>query len=172
MSIAAQFGIHLGLILVGTEISLTFVDPYDPSITPDAAFYPNVLNTCTFLLTMVATINTFAVNYRGKPFMQDLRDNTMLKRSLQLCYAVLFICALEVFPPLNDLFQLSPFPDTSIVLGADGAMDDDWIGSLEDAPPLAQLVGQAGFQLSMAGLLLVDTIAVFAVERIILRVFD
>lgn len=55
ISIAGQVLIHIAGILVVTECALSYVDPYDPSIVPDGPFNPNVLNTCTFLLTCVST---------------------------------------------------------------------------------------------------------------------
>lgn len=60
LSIALQFAIHFGAILLACRASLAFVDPFDPSIVADGPFNPNVLNTCTFMLTVLSTINTFA----------------------------------------------------------------------------------------------------------------
>ena len=165
LSIAAQFAVHFSFIMIVTDIALAFVDPYDPSIIPDASFNPNVLNSCTFLLTMVATINTFVINYRGKPFMQDLKDNKMLLRSAQVCYAILFACSLEVFPPLNDLFQIAPFPDTNIDAGA----DDDWALSISQAGGLTNFVREVGFPVAMSIFMAADTVLAFAAERIILQ---
>eukprot|EP00540_Astrosyne_radiata_P022905 CAMPEP_0116823710 /NCGR_PEP_ID=MMETSP0418-20121206/990_1 /TAXON_ID=1158023 /ORGANISM="Astrosyne radiata, Strain 13vi08-1A" /LENGTH=157 /DNA_ID=CAMNT_0004451995 /DNA_START=170 /DNA_END=643 /DNA_ORIENTATION=+ len=156
--------------MIATDIALAFVDPYDPSIIPDAAFNPNVLNSCTFLLTMLATINTFVVNYRGRPYMQDLRHNKFLLRSVQLCYATLFICVLEVFPPLNDLLQLTPFPETQ--LSTEDGNDDDWIATLNQAGGLTDFVRELGFPLSMCLLMILDTVLAYGCEKTILRVFE
>merc|ERR1712087_760255 len=109
-SMAAQFGVHFVSILAITFMAEMFVDDYDPSRVPDGPFNPNTLNTSTFLVTVLATINTFLVNYRGKPFMQDLKDNKLMSCCLKGCYFVLFACALDIFPPLNHLLQLSPLP--------------------------------------------------------------
>lgn len=49
-SIALQCLVHLSAILIVSDASLAFVDPYDPSLVPDGPFNPNVLNSCTFLL--------------------------------------------------------------------------------------------------------------------------
>jgi len=155
LSIALQFAVHFSTILLATKAALLFVDPYDPSLVPDGPFNPNVLNSCTFLLTCLATINTFAVNYRGRPFMQDLRENKYLYRSLQVCYGVLIICALEAFPPLNDLIQLTPLPR----LDADESITH----------PLAVLVRAVDFPGFMCGLMVADTLLAFAVERFALR---
>ena len=173
VSIGSQFFIHYTLMVVATELALSFVDPYDPSMIPDGPFNPNTLNTCTFLISVLATVNTFAVNYRGEPFVEPLRQNKLLWRSLQLCYAILFACALEIFPPLNDLFQLTEFPD---VVG-DGVKE--WMidnshsnqGSIYLMSSLTRLVQTIGFNLFVTGLMLCDIILVFSSERMILGYF-
>lgn len=170
LSITLQFAVHYSAILLATEAALAFVDPYDPSMIPDGSFNANVLNTCTFLLTMVATVNTFLVNYKGRPFMQDFRENTMLLRGVQICHAVIWICALEVFPPLNDLFQLSPFPATN--MSTSEANDDDWVTGLERAGGLTQMVRVIGFPAFMCVLLAADTVLAYGVEKGISRLFE
>mmetsp|Transcript_11071 Transcript_11071/g.16261 ORF Transcript_11071/g.16261 Transcript_11071/m.16261 type:complete len:1316 (-) Transcript_11071:26-3973(-) len=167
LSIAGQFAIHFAFIMIATDVSLSFVDPFDPSMIPDASFNPNVLNSCTFLLTMTATVNTFVVNYRGKPFMQDLRDNTLLCRSCQVCYIVLFACSLEVFPPLNDLFQLTTFPETKVDL----ASDDDWIVAISQAGGLTNFVREVGFPGTMTILMAADTVMALVVNKIVTKFF-
>lgn len=167
LSIAGQFAIHFAFIIIATDVSLNFVDPFDPSMIPDASFNPNVLNSCTFLLTMTATVNTFVVNYQGKPFMQDLRDNTLLYRSCQVCYVVLFACSLEVFPPLNDLFQLAIFPETKVDL----ASDDDWIVAISQAGGLTDFVREVGFPGTMTILMAADTVLALLVNEIVMKLF-
>ena len=73
MSIAIQFIIHFTCVqLVGTMTSL-LIDRYEPSYNvPDGPFHRTILNTVTFLMTVLAYINTFVVNYRGRPFMKNL----------------------------------------------------------------------------------------------------
>lgn len=168
LSIAVQFIIHFGSIMVATKAALSFVDPYDPSIIPDGPFNPNVLNTCTFMLTVLATVNTFGVNYRGRPFMEDLRENTYLWRCLLGCYGALFMCAFEVFPPLNDLLQLSTFPPTNSTGGNDlvaPAMNDG------DAV-IAYLVGYFDFPIFMCLLMAINTGLSFSMEKIIIQTFE
>jgi cation-transporting ATPase 13A1 len=55
ISIIGQCFIHLATILLATDVALSFVDPFDPSLVPDGQFNPNTLNTCTFILTSLAT---------------------------------------------------------------------------------------------------------------------
>jgi hypothetical protein len=84
--------------------------------------------------------------------MQDLTENKMLYRCLQLCYVILAICALEIFPPLGDLLQMSDLP----------SMDEMSIELREKLPPLLQIVD---FNVFLFLLMVVDTVAAFSVER-------
>lgn len=61
LSISGQCLIHMATILLATEAAIAFVDPYDPSLVPDGPFNPNVLNTCTFLLTCLSTSKFYRV---------------------------------------------------------------------------------------------------------------
>jgi cation-transporting ATPase 13A1 len=168
-SIALQFGIHFWAIRLTSQVALSFVDPYDPSMIPDGPFNPNTLNTCTFLMNVLATINTFAVNYRGEPFVEPLKDNKMLLRSLQTCYAVLICCALELFPPLSDLLQLSEFPPTNTEALE---WESKYTGTDLFLPMANGIVSSFGFPAFMFGLMVVDTSLTFASEKMVLRVFE
>jgi len=126
-SIGSQFLIHFIAIMAATNVSLPYLDPDDPSITPDGPFNPNPLNTSCFLMTVLSTINTFMINYRGRPYMQDLRENKLLLRSIQICLGVLFTSALEIFEPMNQLLQLSPLPSFGFKITLCGIMAVDTI---------------------------------------------
>lgn len=171
LSIALQFFLHFGTILLVTEIALSFVDPYDPSMIPDGPFNPNTLNTCTFLMSVLATVNTFAVNYRGEPFVEPLTKNKMLLRTLQVCYGVLLVCALEAFPPLGDLLQLTEFPNTTITDESVSWRTKGYESTLI-LSTMSDLVETIGFQAFMCGLMILNTIAAFAIESCILRIFE
>ena len=170
ISITIQFAIHYLAIMAVTIISDAYVDPYDPSQVPDGPFNPNTLNTATFLVTVISTINTFLVNYRGRPYMESLSDNTLLFRSIQGCYFVLFVCALEVFPPLNQLMQLSPLPTAgppifdSGVVGEGSGYDDD---SHFVREVLLGAVNSVGFKAMLCVVMLLDTALVTSAETAI-----
>jgi manganese-transporting P-type ATPase len=170
LSIALQFAVHLSAILLSAQAALAFVDPYDPSMIPDGPFNPNTLNSCTFLVSSVATVNTFAINYRGEPFMEPIWQNKLLLRSLQVCYLVLFGCAFEVFPPLNDLLQLTEMPalDGSEVFYLALAGDESDVVQAG----LHSLIKVLGFPSFLCALMILDTGLAFAVERTVLCVFE
>jgi cation-transporting ATPase 13A1 len=99
----------------------------------------------------------------------------MLWRSLQICYGLLFACALEVFPPLNDLFQLAEFPDTVGESGVEWTNDEGYVPphfTLPFMSSLNQIVQSIGFPFFISGLMVCDTILTFLSERVILQIFE
>jgi cation-transporting ATPase 13A1 len=156
LSIGLQCAIHCLCIAVATDVALSFVDPFDPSLVPDGAFNANPLNSTSFLFTCLATINAFAVNYRGRPFMADLVENKLFYHSLQVCYATMFVLVTECFIPLNDLLQLGPLPTL-----ADGN------SNVQAAGIVFEMIHNLGFSGFLGSLMVLDTVLVFGVERML-----
>ena len=154
ISMATQFGVHFISIMAVTHMSEMFVDPYDPSIVPDGPFVPNTLNTSTFLVTMLTMINTFTINYTGRPWVENLTENKLLFRSIMFCYFTIFVCTMDVFPPLNQLMQLSSLPT-------------------EKAPVFnvesSNITEYFGFRTLLAALMILDTACSLACESLIRR---
>jgi cation-transporting ATPase 13A1 len=77
---------------------------------PEGDFKINVLNTVVFLIQSSMTISTFAANYQGRPFMQNLNENKMMYRLIVGSLVVIFMAALNWLEPLTDLLELAPLP--------------------------------------------------------------
>ena len=176
LSMSIQFVIHFAAIMAVTYMSDAYVDPFDPSIIPDGSFFPNTLNTSTFLVTMLSTINTFVVNYRGRPFMENLNENLLLFRSIQACYFVLCLCELDIFPPLNQLLQLSPLPSSGSpqfhrldgnFVGYDGARYDGKDAEVVIEGLLLHAVDLIGFRIMLCIIMCLDTVLVITAEKTI-----
>ena len=75
--------------------------------------------------------------------MQSLRENKFMYNTLAAGYVSIFLCVTEVFPPLNDCFELVPLP--------------------------ADVVQPYGlpFQLVIALLMVLDTGAVYVIDKLI-----
>lgn len=59
-------------------------------------------------------VSTFAINYKGHPFMQSLTENKALKNSLLLAGGFTLLLASEMMPDMNETFQLTPFPTAEV----------------------------------------------------------
>jgi hypothetical protein len=79
--------------------------------------YPNLLNTCVFLVETSQQVSVMAVNYKGRPFMLGTTENAALLWSLALCAIGLFVAVNEVVPELNTYLGLVPFPNEDIRRG-------------------------------------------------------
>lgn len=169
VSIAVQFAIHFVFIMAVTSMSRGYLDSkYDPSLVPDGAFNPNTLNTATFLITMEATVTTFVVNYRGRPFMEDLHENKLMMRGLQFCFGTLFICALEIFPPINDLLQLAPLPSSTDEMVYEGTTILTGI----HLQLLRKFIDAIGFKATLSLFMAADVIVAYFAEKMIIRLFQ
>lgn len=91
--------------------------------------------------------------------MKDLHENKLFYRSLQVCYIVLAICALEVFPPLNDLLQLTALPSVDTL--------DKGLSN-----PFIDLIRILDFPVFMSLLMALNTVLSFFFERTVLRAFE
>ena len=163
LSIALQFSVHLVAIWTTTQVALPFLDPDDPSHTPDGPFNPTALNTASFITYASITISTFMVNYRGRPYMESLSENKALLRSLQLCFFLLAVCATEVFPPLNEALGLSPMPSGVGIEGGNEAAVAPWVATLCQTFELKGTV---------CLICVLDALGVLAVEGVIRRVLQ
>ena len=102
--------------------------------------------------------------------MEPIWQNKLLLRSLQLCYVFLFGSALEVFPPLNDLLQLTEMP----VLDGSEATFLMLEGKQHNVVQtiLHVLIKTMGFPGFLCALMILDTSVGFAAERTVRWVFE
>ena len=102
--------------------------------------------------------------------MESLSDNKLLFRSIQGCYFILFVCAAELFPPLNQLLQLSPLPTSgppAFQRGSISGYDDE--SFVHDI--LLGGVTSVGFQTMLCLIMVLDTALVCLAERTIRSLF-
>ena len=77
----------------------------------DAEFVPNIINSTVYLICMGLQVSTFAVNYKGHPFMESLRENRLLMYSILASSGVVLCLALNLVPDIQSAFQIIDFPD-------------------------------------------------------------
>lgn len=76
-----------------------------------APFLPNLLNTVVFLVQTAMMISVFFTNYKGRPWMKGMLENHFLFLSVFLCVGGVVAASWEFFPQLNEIIQLTPFPN-------------------------------------------------------------
>lgn len=84
--------------------SLNSIDPVEEE------FKPNVVNSAVFIISMALQICTFSVNYRGRPFMENLVENKPLLYSTLGTVAVILCLSMGTLEKLNEHFEIIQFP--------------------------------------------------------------
>ena len=82
----------------------------------EVAFKATIFNTCVWLISALMQVNTFAVNSRGYPFMQDFWRNKKLLYCTIAAYVLIVITTAEILPFVNDFIELVPLPSESFRL--------------------------------------------------------
>jgi len=114
VSIGGQFAVHLRSLAASVEL----VHGHDPDALhaqreggeEEGDFSPTLLNSIVFLMTTLMTATTFAVNYKGHPFMTSLKDNRPLLVALIILAALVGMCAFEADAEFNEYFEIVKMP--------------------------------------------------------------
>ncbi|CAH1991864.1 unnamed protein product [Acanthoscelides obtectus] len=81
----------------------------------DKLFKPNIINSTVYIISMALQIATFAINYRGNPYMESLRQNKALLYSILGSAAIVLALALGIVPELSEQFEIIDFsPDSRV----------------------------------------------------------
>lgn len=106
-SILGQFAIHIvTLIYITHEIYI--LEPREAQVDLEKKFEPSLLNTGLFLLQLAQQVSTFAVNYIGLPFKEDIKDNKGMYYGLLGVAGLALTGSTEFMPELNSAMQFVP----------------------------------------------------------------
>ncbi|PRQ20192.1 putative calcium-transporting ATPase [Rosa chinensis] len=108
LSLLGQFAIHL-LFLISSVNEAEKHMP-DECIEPDSEFHPNLVNTVSYMVSMMLQVATFAVNYMGHPFNQSISENKPFLYALVSAVGFFTVITSDVFRNLNDSLKLVPLP--------------------------------------------------------------
>ena len=104
--VLGQFGVHLYVLI--SAVSLAEAHSRGPPPEVDAEFEPTLPNTIVWHISSAMLLVTFAVNYKGRPFMEPLSANKWLMATLVLSAAVLAALMTGAAPDLEDYLELVP----------------------------------------------------------------
>ncbi|XP_047359272.1 endoplasmic reticulum transmembrane helix translocase isoform X2 [Vespa velutina] len=77
----------------------------------DKPFEANLINSTVYIIAMALQISTFAINYRGQPFMESLAQNKSLLYSLLGSSAVVLSLACGILPDVASQLEIVDFPN-------------------------------------------------------------
>ncbi|GJQ67243.1 hypothetical protein Trydic_g8148 [Trypoxylus dichotomus] len=76
----------------------------------DELFEPNIINSTVYIISMALQIATFAINYRGHPYMESLLQNKALLYSIIGSSGTVLALTLGLVPELAQQFEIIDFP--------------------------------------------------------------
>lgn len=112
-SVFVQFALHLYCMIKTTALVVSIDSETVASMKAEGStgdFKPTLLNSVMFLMNTLQGGITFAVNYRGEPFMQKMRNNRPMFISLIILIGMVFYLAAETDPEVNEMLEIVPFP--------------------------------------------------------------
>ncbi|AMD21664.1 HFL192Wp [Eremothecium sinecaudum] len=109
-SIFGQFAVHI-VSLVYITLEIYKIEPREPKVDLEKTFEPSLLNTGIFLIQLAQQVSTFAVNYQGVPFREDIRNNKGMLYGLLGVAGLALTGATEFFPELNEAMKFVPMDD-------------------------------------------------------------
>ncbi|KYQ50837.1 putative cation-transporting ATPase 13A1 [Trachymyrmex zeteki] len=74
-------------------------------------FEANLINSTVYIIAMCFQVSTFAINYRGQPFMESLTQNRTLLFSLVGNFAVILLLPCGFLPDFAVQFEIVDFPN-------------------------------------------------------------
>lgn len=111
VSVAIQFIVHLSVLIFLVRLCEPYIDRTDESLVPDGDFKPNVKNSVLFLYQWWLQCTVIFVNYQGRPFMEDLRENKKLFKYLMVMFGIAAAGIFDMFDIVREYLELVPFPN-------------------------------------------------------------
>ncbi|VDO18536.1 unnamed protein product [Heligmosomoides polygyrus] len=110
LTVTGQFVIHFGCLLYVVNCAHA-ATPTPEKVDLEAKFTPSILNTSVYIISMALQVCTFAVNYRGRPFMESLIENKAMLYSILISGSAVFMLATGASPDAMQQFELVILPN-------------------------------------------------------------
>ncbi|KAK9509934.1 hypothetical protein O3M35_004821 [Rhynocoris fuscipes] len=114
LTVLLQFMVHFCcLIFLVQQANLRSPESAKKPIDPDeeTEFEPSLLNSTVYIISLALQVSTFAINYRGHPFMESLYENKLLMYSILVSTGAIFALALGIIPDIAHQFEIVEFDD-------------------------------------------------------------
>lgn len=109
-TVLLQFAVHFGcLFFLVQEAYKAEPKKSDEKVDLEKEFEPTLLNSTVYMISMTLQVATFAINYRGHPYMASMKENKPLLYSLLGTGAFIFLLACGLIPELSQQFGIIDF---------------------------------------------------------------
>ncbi|XP_049787588.1 endoplasmic reticulum transmembrane helix translocase [Schistocerca cancellata] len=118
LTVLLQFTVHFVCLIYLVQQASLRSPPKDEKPTESVGdvdseeeeFAPSLLNSTVYIISMALQVATFAINYRGHPFMESLTENKALLYSIVGSAAAILILAMGLVPEMAYQFEIVEFP--------------------------------------------------------------
>ncbi|RWS12635.1 manganese-transporting ATPase 13A1-like protein, partial [Dinothrombium tinctorium] len=111
LTVMLQFGVHFySLIYLVQEANKRSPPRSEDFVDLEAEFKPSLLNSTVYIISIALQVCTFAVNYKGHPFMESLTENKPLLWSIVGSILTVIALVTGLFPDLATQFSIVEFP--------------------------------------------------------------
>lgn len=119
-SILLQFAVHFAALVYLTHEATERSPPREGKVKlnidlapgeEEEAFKANIINSTVFIICFALQVSTFAVNHKGHPFMERLRDNKFLMYAILASSTVIVALSFGISNELNQTFEIIEFPE-------------------------------------------------------------
>uniref|UniRef100_A0A1B6ILU3 Endoplasmic reticulum transmembrane helix translocase n=4 Tax=Homalodisca liturata TaxID=320908 RepID=A0A1B6ILU3_9HEMI len=113
LTVLLQFFVHFASLVFLVQQATLLSPPKDPKpFDPEeeSEFEPGILNSTVYIISMALQVSTFAINYRGHPFMESLVENKALLYSILGSAVSILALALGIVPDIANQFEIVDFP--------------------------------------------------------------
>ncbi|XP_039280958.1 manganese-transporting ATPase 13A1 [Nilaparvata lugens] len=113
LTVLLQFFVHFGCLVFLVQQASAYTPqkdkkPFDPE--EESEFEPGILNSTVYIISMALQVSTFAINYRGHPFMESLSENKALLYTIFSSALAVVALAMGLVPEIAHQFEIVEFP--------------------------------------------------------------
>uniref|UniRef100_A0A131Z2X6 Endoplasmic reticulum transmembrane helix translocase n=1 Tax=Rhipicephalus appendiculatus TaxID=34631 RepID=A0A131Z2X6_RHIAP len=111
LTVLLQFAVHFASLVYLVQEATARSPPRPEKFSDrDDEFKPSLLNSTVYVISMALQVSTFAINYRGYPFMESLSENKPLLYSLLISGVSVVALVAGVAPDVAKQFEIVHFP--------------------------------------------------------------
>ncbi|XP_054157015.1 endoplasmic reticulum transmembrane helix translocase-like [Oppia nitens] len=110
LTVLLQFAVHFcTLIYLVNEAKVRSPKADEKFADLDAEFKASIINSTVYIISISLQVSTFAVNYKGHPFMESLTENKPLLYSIIGSFVAVICLVTGLLPDLSNQFGIVEF---------------------------------------------------------------